>query len=106
MNSLEREVADKYEIEISENGQGHILKNGENMTSVKSFVLKAGVDQSTTITIEFTAVVANVSAEIQETTDIESTSHTYTYSRTYPVTERATDEDVIRIMDMKNRGII
>ncbi len=70
-------IMDKYEIEIDKIGHGHIRKNGEMMKGVKSFMLKAGVGQPTTISIEFTSVEANIIAEIQETTDIESNSRTY-----------------------------
>jgi len=57
-------VTDKYEIEIDGAGHGSIRKNGEIMTGAKSFVLRGGAQQLTTINIEFSHIEAKAAVEI------------------------------------------
>ena len=106
--SLELDLVDKYEIEIDGAGHGHIIKNGENMEGAKSFVLRGGVNQATTIDIEFTLVEAKAIVEIEETTDIESSSRSFVVNN---IDASGIDPDRLlalidaRIKDISNRGV-
>ena len=56
-------MADDYTIKIDSIGNGEIIRNGEKLTNVVSFMVEGGVEQLTALTLKLIDVDVDVSCE-------------------------------------------